>query len=523
MAKKKKVKLKDAAAGKPRGSTRIFLFVIIALAALLAFFLLTGRQEEQKIVLADQRGNLQVSPGTVLTVEGGAVKLSGGQGNYVIVPVSVDADIYDTVVLELKQTEAYGEGRLFFISPYNKQFDLNYSCAYDTGRAGRFNRIYVNLRKYGAWQGMIKGLLVIGPKNSSACYIRSLNFIQASPWSKVRAWLCDFTRYSDPLLGTCFAMASPYFIGGPFNLIFIPFLWLALLLTAATYAIRRNIKVIWAFGLIFIFLWSLLELSTDTYYFKAIGRNANLYWGKPTAEKRGIVVGDREFVDFVRFCDEVIPLDARICNLIPKELPGTPFQYLSATQFFYQLRPRQGDWKMFTDRLPPAYYVLFRPRTLDLTGVAAEQSKTEGFLQLAPRETMAQEVMLGVETTDLTNLKIGFVGDDRKLSALKITLADKGGTREVAVASLLKAASGEAIYQIKAHPGYQSQYVRIVISNEGATPIGLAISKNDQYKFGRLFYQNRLQKGDLMFSLDWAVKNAKLFKRYKQDGYIYTK
>ena len=131
--------------------------------------------------------------------------------------------------------------------------------------------------------------------------------------------------------------------------------------------------------------------------------------------------------------------------------------------------------------------------------------------------------MLGHEISDLTDLKIRLMGEGQRPEALKIILVDKAGSQEVAGASLLKTTSGEATYLIKAQPGYQGQYVRIVISNEGAAPIGLAISKNDQYKFGRLFYQNRAQNGDLTFSLDWAVKNAKLFKRYKQDGFIYTK
>jgi hypothetical protein len=521
LAKKKKVKVKHAAVGKAWGNTRIFLFAaIIALAALLSFFLLTGQQDEQKIALADQRVNLQVSPGTALTIEGEAIKLSGGQGNYVIVPVSVDADWYDTAVLELKQTEAFGEGRLFFISPYNKQFDLNYSCAYDTGRAGHFNKIYVDMRKHGAWQGVIKGILVLVPKNSSACYIRSLNFIHASPWSKIRAWWSDFTRYSDPLLGTCFAMGSPYFISGQFNSVFIPFLWLALLITATAYAISRNIKAVWALGIIFIALWSLLELRTDIYYLKGLGRNVNLYWGKTTAEKRGIVVGDKKFVAFMAFCDANIPEGAKMFNLVSKEPPGTPYLYLFGVMFDYLQRKRPSNYFHLTGDVPAPYYIVYYTDPRQISGLENETcSADHDYLRLSPGQSLSQEYYLWNRIEDISSIKFPVQGAGQL--SLKIMSADNKTIVGRGVSFF--PGSQEAEFKIAGISNYLKSAVKIEITNSGADVIGIGVTKGDTYRPGKLSYAGKKQKGDLAFDLYYSVKAPKLYKAFSDGAYIMTR
>jgi len=42
--------------------------------------------------------------------------------------------------------------------------------------------------------------------------------------------------------------------------------------------------------------WGLLDLQNNIYYFKAMKRNASLYWGKSMLEKKGIATGSAEFI-----------------------------------------------------------------------------------------------------------------------------------------------------------------------------------------------------------------------------------
>ncbi|MBU0613837.1 hypothetical protein KJ766_00950 [Patescibacteria group bacterium] len=350
-------------------------FIVFFFAALgLAVFL---PQKEFVIDFSKENIYYQVSPGTTAKHQDQTLLLTKGPGDLYVATSGfyLNADQYDVCIVEMKPDVAYDEGRLFFLSPFNKNYELNFSQVFDSGKANRFNQIWINLDKHGAWKGTMRGILLLPSVKSKTIYLKRLRFIQANPTSKIHAVLSDFTRYYDPKLGSCFAMATPIFFNRYFNPLFIPLLWILLAITASVFLVTSffkldsrigKISIIIFFG-VFLVLWGLLDMRNNIYYLKAIGRNANLYWGKTLLEKRGIVVGDPEFINFMKFCDENIPLDGKIVNCVPKNLPGTPYQYLHATQVTYNLQTRLG-------KIP--YYILYKSKDENLpTGIKRKNLK----------------------------------------------------------------------------------------------------------------------------------------------------
>jgi len=252
--------------------------------------------------------------------------------NLFVVPLNnLDADWYDVCELEMATPVAYDQGRMLFLSPYNRDFNFNFRYDFDTGRANRNNRIWIDLKKHSAWQGSIRGILIVPAANADTVTLKKIRFVHGNLWTEIKAWWGGFTYYYDPLLGTCFAMASPFFIKGSYNALFVPLLWVAFILAGVLALFDKRIAkiAIGAFFLLAFLIWGMLDLRYHVYYLKAMRRDANLYWGKSLHEKRKIVTGDPEFIDFMKFCDEAIPLNGKIINGVPTNLPKTPPDYLA--------------------------------------------------------------------------------------------------------------------------------------------------------------------------------------------------
>ena len=367
---------------KIKNKNKLPLGVIIAATVLilLVVFFFINLPEEQIVARFDSADNRwQVGSGTLASPEGEGVRLTKvGPDFFIVFPdLRVDADSNNVCQLEIENPIAYETGRLFFLSQFNPSFDMNFSYEYDSGRGNRFNQIYLNLAKHPAWQGYTGGFLLIPGEGAAWVKLGPIRFIHANILTGARAVWSDFVRYYDPKLGTCFAMASPFFWKEGYNPFFIPYLWGLLILAAVILAAvkifhfdpRTGEIAIAAFFIAFLLVWFVLDLRNNIYYLKAMRRDAMLYWGKPLEQKRGIVTGDPEFVGFMNFCDEHIPMDGKIFNLVPKELPGTPFQYLSSTQVFFILRPRLESFYHLPGKDPRPYYIVYKNNPQDLKGI----------------------------------------------------------------------------------------------------------------------------------------------------------
>lgn len=342
-----------------------FLFIGLGLFFLLILTASSSSDEALGFSFANNLGFWQAAPGTKVSVDNNAVKLTKTTNNFFLaIPgLNLQADSYDVCELILKSPIAYEEGRLFFISPYNHGYDMRFSYRFDTGPANKFNKIYLDLKGHPAWKGNIKEVLIVPAGKADNVTIKEIKFIRAGLGTKIKAWWAEFTRYSDPLLGSNFALASPIFLGQPFNsyfryllfwgtaVVFVLYILAAFLNLPIT--IRRGFLAF--FFMLIVLVWFLLDLRNSVYYLKAIGRNVDLYWGKPLIEKRAIAVGDKEFVYFMKFCDENIPLKAEIVNLVAENPPGTPGNYLAKTQFGYLLRPRLGQGAK-------KYYIVYKQK-----------------------------------------------------------------------------------------------------------------------------------------------------------------
>ncbi|MEA3493975.1 MAG: hypothetical protein U9R38_06280 [Candidatus Margulisiibacteriota bacterium] len=474
---------------------------------------------------AANKGMWQVSPGTKVRFDGDTVSLKKGSDNFFIaVPgINLGADRYDVCIIEMKQPIAYEEGRLFFISQFNKGYDRNFSFPFDTGKADKFNKIYIDLKKHGAWQGIIREILIIPAKNSKTVSIKSISFVDANPWTKMRAWYSDFTRYGDPLLGTCFSMASPIFLGRPFNMRFIPILWwilgvvLLIVLVDRFAEIDPRIKksAIGVFFLIIVLLWGALDLRNNIYYLKAISRNISLYWGKPMQEKRGIVVGDQEFIDFMKFCNDNIPIDARVFNQVPVEVPGTASNYLSAVQYLANFRPR------FYDGKSKSYYIFYKPKDEGSWELYQQQVNINEYLDILPGEKLQQEIELWHRFRDLYQINLWIKEKDVKKAAVEVIVLDRSGKNIVGRTRYVKQTGDEAVFRFSPRVNIgKGEKVLLQIKNKGKDPIGIGNIYGEQYREGFLIRGGRRQQRDLTFRLIYRPKGLALFKRFNNDAYI---
>jgi hypothetical protein len=116
-------------------------------------------------------------------------------------------------------------------------------------------------------------------------------------------------------------------------------------------------------------LWGILDLRNNIYYFKAICRNANLYWGKSLFLKRQDVTGDPEFIKFMKFCDDSLPLDGYIYNCVSEVMQNTPYNYLASTQVNFNLQPRPNNYRQYLKGKDEPYYIFYKTTTYEVFGV----------------------------------------------------------------------------------------------------------------------------------------------------------
>lgn len=534
MKKKKHKQISAKPAERPSGMK---IGVPLAAVAITAVLLIVMALPEKCIDFAfsEYMGAWQVSAGSSIRREGGTVRLNKGEGDlYLVVPqMNIDADRYDVCVIEGNWPIAYDQGRLLFISPFNRQFDYYFRYDFDTGTAGRINRRYIDLRSHGAWQGIIKAILILPATNAEQVSLKSVKFIQANPWTRIKAWWSAFTRYQDPMLGSCFAMATPILMGRPFNPLIVPAVWVMLaifgLVSAGIYWLQADRRITQIALIIFlaamVLAWGLLETRNNVNYLKAIARDVSLYWGRSIQEKRGIVVGDPEFIRFMGYCDEQIPMDARIINLIPADVPGTPSMYLTGTQFGFCLRPRLESFYQFSGELPDSYYLVYKGDPKRLQGVSQEQKNIHSYLVLQPGEKIQQQIVLWNKLQDLSTLKLFGRGLH---NGLTVTLLNRGRDRQVGGAVLAGVSSSEALFQLKPATTYRDSMIWLQLANTGTATLEVGTAPADSYQSGRLsrneglFYRGRFLREEISFRLEFLVRSPKLFRQYGRDGYIFT-
>ncbi len=385
--KKKHKNKQQQFGGKPKNIKMAPILISLGVIAVISMMVLISLPEESfNFNFAENSGRWQVLPGTKAELKEGAVQLLriNGDMGIVIPGINIDADNYDVCEIELKCPVAFDGGMLLFTSRYNQQFSYNFRYDFDTGLSGRFNKLYIYAGSHGAWQGIIKDILIIPATNAQYADIKNIKFIHSSPGTKIRAVWAGFTRYYDPRLGTCFQIASPLFVDDAYNSVMMPLLWGAILLLALSVASVNIFKLnpliskaaVCVFVVFFLALWGLLDLRNNVYYLKAIGRDAGLYWGKSLSEKREIVTGAPDFIRFMKFCDEVIPMDARVFNFVATEIPGTPKDALNCTQFFFNLTPRPNSLRTIVpERTPPPFYIVYGTGRKDIKGIDTGELK----------------------------------------------------------------------------------------------------------------------------------------------------
>ncbi|MBN3032602.1 MAG: hypothetical protein JW873_00720 [Candidatus Saganbacteria bacterium] len=509
---------------------------LIASLALLFLVLSSLPQEEKEISFASPAPAFQVSAGVTVEQQAGFIRLTKTAANgapiFFLVPnVNVDADLYDVIALELKSDQAFEPGRLLFVSRYNRGFQYNFGMDFDSGLRGRFGRRLIYMRAHGAWQWIVKDILVNFGPQAKQVEIKSVKFIRANPGTLIRAGWSGLLRYGDPKLGSCFAMASPLFIWNSFNIVLTPYL-LALLALAAlgllavnTFKLNRRygVLIVAGFFLAFYFCWTVLETRNGIFYLKGAARDVGLYWGKDKLAKREIVVGDKKFADFMEYCNKNIPDDAKLFNLVSREPPGTPPNYLWGVMSGFLQRPRATSSFHLKDEVSPPYYIVYYTDPGKIAGLENERSAfdnyVDGYLELAPGQNLTQEYFLWNRIEDITALKLTVRGEGR----LSVTVLGADGKIEVGRGTLASLGSNEADFRITGLPGYLKNRVFLKVENSGKTTVKVGITREDTYLPGKLFLNGREHKGDLSFDLFYSIKSPKLFKAFGEGAYIFTR
>ena len=501
------------------------ILLITAIILILLGGLMNLPEERITFNFAENMGMWMVSEGSSFSQEEDSIRLNKGRGPlYVVVPqINVDADYYGVCIIEGSWPIAYDQGNLLFISPYNRQFDYNFRYDYDTGKANRINRRYIDLRQHGAWQGIVKAVLVLPATNATQVSLSGISFVHANPWTKIKAWWSNFTRYLDPKLGTCFAMATPIFMGKLFNPFFVyilcGFLVIGGVIFAGVHFLKADDKIakitVGVCLAVFIASWALLDLRNNVVYLKAISRNISLYWGKSMQEKRGIVVGDPEFIDFMKFCDETIPLDANIFNQIADELPGTPVSYLTCVQYWANLKPR------FPHDLSRSYYIFYKPLDKENWEVRQEQPISNEYLDLVPGEKVLQEIKLWQPSKYLSKINIWIQEKDIGTAKIELLLLSRDRKIVVGRAKFVSQAGKEAIFRFFPEVNFnKNEKVFLQIENKGATSVGIGTVYGEQYREGSLIRAGKNLYSDLSFRLVYRPKDLALFKRFNDEAYI---
>ncbi|MFH1362104.1 MAG: hypothetical protein ABIH69_05570 [bacterium] len=506
------------------------LFGLVGVILLAVFLIIINLPEASlDFTFSENIGMWQTLVGSKFALEKDSVKFTkGNQQLQIVIPeMNIEADYYDVCVIEGVWPISFDQGSLLFLSPFNKQFDYKFRYIFETGQADRQNQCYIDLTTHGAWQSIVKALLIIPAADAKEVSLKRLKLVRANPWTKLKARWSSFIRYYDPLLGTCFSMASPVFMGKSFNGLVVPMLWGLLIICGLIIIVGQLIKINqrvikFVAGLILfvvIITFGLLDLRNNIFYLKAISRNISLYWGKPIAERRGIVVGDPEFIDFMQFCDDNIPLETRLFNQVPVDIPGIPANYLSAVQYCANLRPRFYDNRSWGEE--DSYYIFYKPREQGSWKISQEQSVVSDYLELKPTEKMQQEIILWRSSKYLSevvvwldegisnpeNIELLLLGSDRK------TIAGR--------AKYLKRTGKQAIFLFSPNKNFKKgKKVFLQLKNLGQVPIKIGTVYGDQYKEGSLILHDEKKYSDLSFRLIYQPKDLKLFKRFSQEAFI---
>lgn len=505
----------------------VWLFGVAALIVL--WIMMCLPEESININYAANPSLWQLSAGSSYSQAGDSIKLRKGAGQlYLVIPqLNIDADYYDVGEIEGSGPVAYDHGSLLFISPYNSNFDYNYRYDYDTGNAGVGYRRHIDLKQHRAWQGVVKAVLILPASDAKQMSLKGIRFIHANPWTKIKAWWSGFTRYSDPLLGTCFVMNTPLFIGQPFNPFFVPILWALLgicgVITVGVNLLEADRRItriaVGIFLLVIISVWGLLDLRNNVVYIKAISRNISLFWGKTIQERRGIVVGDPEFIDFMKFCDDNIPLKAKVFNQLPDEIPGTPVSYLSRVQYAANLRPR------FYDPLAPglsrSYFIYYKPRDKERGKVLQEQLQINEYLEVKAGEKLLQEVRLWRPAKYLSLINIWLREKDLGKANIEISLLGEDGKTITGQGKYLSKTGNEMLYRFLPRINSEkNERAYLQVENRGQDAIGLGAAYGEQYWEGSPILAGQKIYGDLAFRLVYRPKDLIVFKRFSENAYI---
>ncbi len=551
---KKKFNQKKQQADKPLKLQLNWRFVIIAafFIVFLSFLIINLLPEEKfEFQFAQNLERLQTLPGTKAQVVGNLIKLNRINGMmYVVIPgINLDADKYDVCIIEMKLPVAYEAGHLLFTSPYNKNIDFNFRYDFDTGLPNRLNKQYIDLKRQAAWQLIAKDILVIPSTTAKEAELKSICFVHSNLGTKIKAWCSEFFQYSDPRLGSCFAMASPFFIYNGFSQVFFPLLGELLVfclgILGLFYLIRIDERVkkyvVVMFFVFFLAVFGLLDARYNFYYLKGIIRDINLYWGKSLDDKRGIATGDPDFVKFMKYCDENIPLNARIFNVVSFLPRGTADHYLQSIQFRMQLRPRLNGIYQFTDDFPPAYYIVYQKDSNQIRGTDHMQPVVNGYIKLSKNETVQQKVLLWNRLEDLEIIKLKMKPDEKiGKNDLSVEILSADG-KYVLSRGVFKQADSftsavgkkhlEPVYIMINHVKYEKPWVVLRITNKFDKDVEIGYSNRfNPYTHGSvqsrndgLFYNAKQINGELAFTSEYLIKNPKLFKKFSEDAYIFTK
>jgi hypothetical protein len=312
----------------------------------------------------------------------------------------------------------------------------------------------------------------------------------------------------------------------------MPFFWILLFITLVIIIgvsifrldIRFSKISIGIFFSILLLAWGLLDLGNNIYYFKAIRRNASLYWGQDMVEKRGVVTGNPDFIRFMKFCDDYIPMEGHIFNYVARDYSGSAEDALAATQFNFNLRPRVKSLRLrATGEMPKPYYILYRYQQREIKGTDLEQNVLNRYFVLQRNDRLLQEVWLQRYFEDISQIgfKINSVAMDPKNLVVSVLADDKQSI--IGSGEMLGVKNGEALLRIIPLTPYRKSSVFLSIENRDDKPISVGGSWSDAYREGRCYFKGEEIKGDLAFRVDYEVKNLMLYKKYNEYAYILTK
>ena len=518
----------------PHYSVKVKIGIAFILLVLVYLMLLNLPEDKAVFSFSNNLRPCFASEGTKIgNPREGYVQLTRGTGEfYVVIPqINLNADLYDTCVIEMESPVAYDQGSLLFLSPHNAKKEKT-TLDFDTGKANHMNRLWINVRKHHDWHGVIRDVIFFPSTNSQSVNLKSIMFVRGNLATRLRAWWGDFTCYSDPLLGAVFGWPSPYFISDWFNPLVLPFFWILLLvaviLVICVYLFRLDVQFsripVGIFSCALFVAWAMLDLSNNVYYFKAMRRNANLYWGQSMEKKKGIVTGNQDFIGFMKFCDDSLPMDGQIFNYVSRDYSGSAEDALGATQVNFNLRTRVESLKMrAAGAIPKPFYVFYRYQSRDIKGIELEQGTVNRHFVLKTGDSVVQQIGIQHYLEDITQIAFKIENTEINPEEISVVVLADDGTSVIAMGEFLGTKNGEGLVSISSHIPYRKSTVFIRVENRGEKPIYIEGSQRDSYREGKCFFNGQEIEGDLAFRVDYDVKHLVLFRKYNDHAYIFTK